>query len=602
MKRRLVAWALILALASSINLAAQSAAPEKSLSPAPAAPSNSLSVPPGEELVLELQDPINTRTTRKGARVSLTNTTDLLVGGRVAVPRGSTVRATVAESKRPGRLIGKAQVRLDFNEVILPDGTTLPLSADLSRAGWWGSKGTIKQTVEGEGGKGHDVYTIGQGAAQGAILGGVWGGGKGAARGAAAGAAISAIAMMLERGPDLDLPPGMMFEIELSKPLDVPLAAVEAAERASGAPAAEPPPSVASSEPPGAVPVTPAPPATPESAPATRAGDPTEGPAVARNRTLPPSPLPAAPPPPAAPLPATTGGYLLKVNVNLVLVEATVRDERGRIVDRLTRDDFRVFEDGIEQQIQHFSRDELPLAVALVVDRSDSVAPYLDELRQAALETLSQLKPEDEVALFAFASKPERLEYLTSDRQRIASAISNIQPGGGTNITDALFDAALYLGRAANHRRHAIILVSDNQGTVRGFAGDKGVIRLALETETVIYSVKIGGMPGIRGLNQPLWIPGTGSVNKVTGETGGEIIDAGNGATLGAAMAAVISRLKQRYTLGYQSTNKKRDGAFREIEAHLAGRYSTQGNHYSIYARRGYYAPMEHVATRSKAN
>jgi VWFA-related protein len=235
----------------------------------------------------------------------------------------------------------------------------------------------------------------------------------------------------------------------------------------------------------------------------------------------------------------------------------------------------------------------------LVVDRSGSVSPYLDELRDAAEATLSQLKPGDEVALFAFAAKPQRLEYLTTDRRQISSAISNIEAGGGTNITDALFDAALYLGRAARRMRHAIILFSDNQNTVRGFSSDKGLIRVALETESVIYSIRIGGRAGIRGLNQPLWMPGMTSVNKVTRETGGEIIDTGNGADLGAAMATVISRLKQRYTLGYQTSNKKRDGGFRAIEVRLAGAYAAHANEYSIYARHGYYAPMEHVAADS---
>ena len=164
---------LLLVLACLVSLAAQEASTN---APPPAAPVTSaavLSIPTGEELVLELQDPINTRSTRKGAKISLTNTTDVLVNGRVVVPRGSTIHATVVESKRPGRLFGKAKVRLSFDEVELPDGTRIPLSAALSRAGWWGSKGAINQTVKGEGGKSHDIYTVGQGAAQGAIFGGI---------------------------------------------------------------------------------------------------------------------------------------------------------------------------------------------------------------------------------------------------------------------------------------------------------------------------------------------------------------------------------------------------------------------------------------------
>ena len=601
----------LLILACVASLAAQEPSASVNQPAAPPPPPPVVSVPAGEELVLELQDPINTRTTRKGAKVELTNTTDVFAGGRIVVPRGSTIHATVAESKRPGRLWGKARVRLSFDAVELPDGTRVPISAALSRAGWWGSKGSIDQNVKGEGGKSHDIYTIGQTASQGAIFGAIIGGGSGAARGAAAGAAISAVAVLLQRGPDLDLPPGMMFEIELTKPLNVSLAAVEALERAAASMPAGPQLKAPEAEVSRIEPDASALPAAPaaNTQPAVSAADSaapgaekTDAPEVAANRTPSPSPAPAAPRPTATPAsvsPAASGGYVVKMSVNLVLVEATVRDTRGSIVDRLRREDFRLYEDGAEQQIQYFSRDELPLAIALVVDRSGSVSPYLDELRDAADATLSQLKPEDEVALFAFAAKSQRLEYLTTDRRRISSAISSIEAGGGTNITDALFDAALYLGRAASRRRHAIILVSDNQGTVRGFASDKGLIRMALETETVIYSIRIGGRAGIRGLNQPLWVPGMTSVNKVTRETGGEIIDAGSGADLGAAMATVISRLKQRYTLGYQSGNKKRDGGFRAIQVRLAGAYAAHEKEYSIYARRGYYAPMEHVAAGS---
>jgi Ca-activated chloride channel family protein len=297
--------------------------------------------------------------------------------------------------------------------------------------------------------------------------------------------------------------------------------------------------------------------------------------------------------------PGEVGGFTLKVDVNLVLVEATVRDEAGRLINTLKQEDFRLFEDGTEQEIRHFSRDELPLAVALVVDRSGSIAPVLRELHQAAYDTLSQLKSEDKVALFAFDAHPERLELLTTDRERIAERITSIGAGGGTNLTDALYEAARYLGQAAHGRRHAIILVSDNQPTVRGYAGGGEVIRLALETETIIYSVRIG-VERLRGiLGAPVWIPGAGSVNKIMGETGGEIIDAAAVGSLRGAMAAVIARLKQRYTLGYQSTNTRRDGAFRKIEVRLADQLQNAGQKYRVYARRGYYAPLEHTS-RSK--
>jgi VWFA-related protein len=113
------------------------------------------------------------------------------------------------------------------------------------------------------------------------------------------------------------------------------------------------------------------------------------------------------------------------VDVNMV-VEATVRNDKGKIADDLQRENFRVFEDGVEQKIIYFSRDELPLAVALVVDGSRSISPMLGELHRAAYDTLSQLKPEDHVALYAFARHPERLVDLTTDRRSIAQSLMGI--------------------------------------------------------------------------------------------------------------------------------------------------------------------------------
>ena len=157
------------------------------------------------------------------------------------------------------------------------------------------------------------------------------------------------------------------------------------------------------------------------------------------------------------------------------------------------RETFRLFEDGVEQQIRNFSRDELPLAVALVIDRSGSVAPFMNEIRQAAYQALSQLKRGDKVALFTFAGEVQRLEDLTTDRQRIADRIAQIRGGGGTNIIDGLFDAVYYLSSVAPNRRRAVILISDNQATTRPRSSQAQLIRLALESETVVYSVKTAG-------------------------------------------------------------------------------------------------------------
>jgi VWFA-related protein len=277
----------------------------------------------------------------------------------------------------------------------------------------------------------------------------------------------------------------------------------------------------------------------------------------------------------------------------MVLVEATVRDDKGRIANDLKREDFRVLEDGVEQQIINVSRDELPLAVALVVDGSSSISPVLPELHHAAYDTLSQLKPEDQVALYAFAAHPERLVDLTTDRKSIADSIMGIGSAGGTNIADALHEAIDYLGQEARDRRHAVIMISDNQPTAKGEFNGDDVIRLALETQTIVYSVRFGRDRLEGTVDEPGWIPGARWVNKIMLETGGEIIDMAAVGSAQKAMAAVITRLKQRYTLGYQSSNTRRDRAFRAINVRFSDRAQNSKHPYKIFARDGYYPKPE---------
>jgi len=304
--------------------------------------------------------------------------------------------------------------------------------------------------------------------------------------------------------------------------------------------------------------------------------------------------------PPAAPLSgqsfATSGDwdrFRLKANVDLVLAEATVRDQEGGIVNNLKQENFRVFENGIEQDITYFSRDELPLAVALVLDCSGSMGPVLKQLHRVAFDTLSTLKPDDQVALFDFAARAELLVSLTRNRRRVADAIDMIRPGGGTVIPDALYEAALYLTRAAPDRRHAIILVSDNENTLKGYCDESRVIRQALESEAVIYSIRVEEGQHPHSMYVMLPIFREVSVPKITHETGGEVIDARSLNSIRSAMATAITRLRQRYSLGYYSSNRQRDGSFREIEIRVANPSGESHQQYTVYARHGYYAATE---------
>ena len=194
------------------------------------------------------------------------------------------------------------------------------------------------------------------------------------------------------------------------------------------------------------------------------------------------------------------------------------------------------------------------------------------------------------MALYAFATHPERLVDLTTNRQSIADGIMGIGSTGGTNIADALYASIEYLGQEARDRRRAVIMISDNEPTAKGeFTGDD-VIRLALETQTIVYSVRVGRDRLEGTVDEPGWIPGARWVNKIMDETGGEIIDMAAVGSAQKAMAAVIARLKERYTLGYESSNTRGDRAFRSIEVRLSGGAQDSKHPYRIFARHGYYA------------
>jgi len=536
-----------------------------------------LTIASGQLMVLELETPLHTRKTKKGAAAYFRTVDDVMDGGRVVIPQGSSVRATVTQSKRAGRIKGRAELQLRLDELKLAEGTTLALNAGIVRAGSQatslGEQGSAK--VKGEaGGGGKSVVS---GGLQGVILGSRMGV-KGVLYGGAAGAGIGLASIILERGPDVDLPQGTMFEARFDRPLQVSAAVAQKAVELAAPRTririadARPPDFGRSQEPrfrlPDDVDNEP-PPATVN--PSTQSDAPVD--------------LLSSRPPDTA---ADSAGFRLSMKVQLVLVDTVVHDPMRHPMENLNKEDFRIFEEGIEQQIQEFSRDLYPLAVALVIDRSGSVAPFMNEIRDAAYHALMQLKSGDQVCLFSFASRVDRLEDLTTDRQRIADSIATIRAGGGTDIIDALHDAVQYLSMVAPRRRRAVILVSDNQGTVRPKVSEGETIRLAMETETVIYSVKTAASPVPIALWVPTHLIGMGSVRKVTEQTGGEIIEAA-GSGLDAALGAAVLRLKRRYTLGYYPPEPSA-GNFRRIEVRLTEPYGRPGTDYTVHSRTGYYA------------
>lgn len=580
-------WKLSFGLAAVLVMCAAAVVSGQN-TPAPAGRATPVRITAGFKILLELDTPLNSATARVDDEVWFTVRNDVRVDGRIAMPRGTPLRGSVM-AVTPAMINGKnqrAQIQIRLEALPLAEGGSHALAAEIFK-------------IEGEKGTGGGAATtVGQ-ATQGAMLGGMISrSAKGAGIGAAVGVGVGVLAEKLRsKGPtaDVDLPPGSIFEAKLERTLNIsdPSRLAKAVPQPPALPPLNTPPS------PTVIDV-----ATADSTPDSNDNSKeTRQPAVPELDPIDITDTEVrVPVGNAESAPAAAGaGATLKVDVNLVHVDAMVRDRSGKPMGSLRKEDFRIFEDGVEQQIQFFSRDQLPMAVALVIDRSGSVAPLMGQVQAAAYQALQLLKAGDQVCLFTFAGNVEQLEELTTNRQRVASRIGSIRAGGGTAIVDALSEALRYLNAAAPDKRRAVILISDNiEGN--SSATVNYVVQLALETEASIYSVKVGndaggllGLPGVPGIPMPR-LPGLGGddpVRIIVKETGGEIFDATGGTSIGAALTTAVDRLKLRYTISYASSKsgaaRSAKGGYHRIEVQLHSRFGRPDANYTVHARSGYY-------------
>jgi Ca-activated chloride channel family protein len=283
------------------------------------------------------------------------------------------------------------------------------------------------------------------------------------------------------------------------------------------------------------------------------------------------------------------GQGTIRVDVNLVLVDATVKTKDGQIMSNLKKDDFEVREDGAAQKVEVFSRDELPVNVALVLDLSDSIGPFLGPLRGAATIALAALKPEDEAALFTFSTEAELRLPLTKDKNKIADQINTFQARGATNINDGIFVAAEYLLKAPPNGRRVIILISDDVGTDAGGQGTRDIVTEAIAADAVLYNLKIPGYNPPATRFAASMIPGLVNIRKVMDATGGELFDVQDVAHLDSVFSALIQRIKTRYTLGYYTMANGAEGKPHKLDVRLTPSFGKKGRDYSILAKNGYY-------------
>jgi Ca-activated chloride channel family protein len=242
----------------------------------------------------------------------------------------------------------------------------------------------------------------------------------------------------------------------------------------------------------------------------------------------------------------------LKVDVNLVLVNATVSDLNGRLVAGLDRKDFRLTEDGVEQKVEYFSVEDLPLSVGLVFDTTGSMADKLPSARDAATAFLKTSNPHDEYFLIEFADQPELVENFTTDLAKLQKRIFSTSARGQTPLFDAVQMGLEKIKDARNTKKALLVITDGEDNNSRSTFSD--VRELTRQEDVLIYAI------GLVGTNR-----GQQTIKDIVETAGGRAFFPSSAGQLSDICTRIAIELKNQYLLGYRSTNQVKDGTWREI-------------------------------------
>jgi Ca-activated chloride channel homolog len=325
-------------------------------------------------------------------------------------------------------------------------------------------------------------------------------------------------------------------------------------------------------------------------------------------RMGPPPPVPTLKKPPEQ---EVSPGDVVSVDTTEVMFPVTVRDSNGQFVNNLTRNDFRVYEDGRQQPLSDLALRQVPVDVVLMVDASSSVAKNLDDFRRAAQGFVSRLEADDRISLIKFDDRIELLQDWTKSRFQFQRALNRIEPGMFTRFNDALMLASREQFGANTKSRRAVIVLSDGIDNGRGTTTLDGALQALIRAQVAVYIVSnteisraakqaeidtlLGGTDasvkfnsvridtlrlGLQALEQS-----ERNLAQLAQATGGRLYRPRSFDALESTYAEVADELRHQYALYFTPLNKARDGSFRRV------RVETANPAYRPHTRVGYIAP-----------
>jgi VWFA-related protein len=308
-------------------------------------------------------------------------------------------------------------------------------------------------------------------------------------------------------------------------------------------------------------------------------------------------PVPSPPPPPPPGQAASSGkqGSSIKVDVNLVVLHTTVLDDRQRFADGLKQENFRIFEDKVEQKLSVFKREDVPVSMGLVIDNSGSMREKRPRVNEAALTLVQASNPRDEAFVVNFNDDfyLDLDKDFTSSIPELKEALERIDSRGSTALRDAIIGSLDHLKKGAKDKK-VLLVVTDGEDNASHNSLEK-TLREIQKTDTVIYTIGLLGTEGRKEAKRAKKV-----LQEIAAASGGVAYFPENVEDVHSICEQVAHDIRNQYILAYYPTNTNRDGTFRAVAVEVIpprGRGKLVAR-----TRNGYYAPSAPAASAASAS
>ncbi len=274
------------------------------------------------------------------------------------------------------------------------------------------------------------------------------------------------------------------------------------------------------------------------------------------------------------------GVFVFRKDVDEVLLHASVIDDKQHIVTNLDRSDFTVFEDGKPQNIISFHHEDIPVSIGILIDNSGSMREKRNKVNQAALNLVRSSNPKDEVFIVNFNDEYYLDQDFTNDLLKLKEALEKIDARGGTALYDAVVASAEHLKRNARLEKKVLLIVTDGEDNASNETLEQAVKQLQEENGPSVYAIGIlGDEEHPKRAKRALEI--------IAQHTGGIAFFPKTLDEVDEISRTVARDIRNQYTIGYQPTNPRGNGGFRQIR--VDARAKGHGK-LMVRTKSGYYA------------